>query len=217
MEAHAKPTAAFARLQQLHAAFDADPDGFLEATIEPTDDDYRMIGKLIQTYCFADFCARRTIDAIREAAFDATKRNGSMLQDAQVFPKLREAAGLLWAGEVKDQLERASDIMEMHRVQRHAFAHWAVRRFPDEDAMIILSKNAREGERRHGHNADAYESSYGFFAPSQLIEEMRKIDKHVHALSAHAHYLETNVDELRREFDSRGMHQGRPTAAKRGK
>ena len=75
MESQAEPTATLTRLEQLCAAFDADPDGFLEATVEPTDEDFRMIGKFIQTYCFADFCARRTIDAIRQAAFDAADAN----------------------------------------------------------------------------------------------------------------------------------------------
>jgi len=93
------------------------------------------------------FCARRTIDGLREAAFGPQARNGSMLQDAQVFPKLRNAAELLSNGKFKDDLTRAADIFMMHHQQRHNFAHWTVRRGQSEDAMKILSKNAREVRR----------------------------------------------------------------------
>ena len=195
-----------AKLQALDAAFDADPEGFMKATTELTGDEYRLVGRLIQLYCFADYCARRSIDAVREAALGPDKRNASVLKDAQVFPKLREAALMLWECDLRDALVRAADILVMHYQMRHNFAHWAARRIPKENAIIILSKNATEGRRRHGLQTDEYVSNYGLFSVTTLTEEMKKLDQHVHNLSVAAYELEHRVDEMRMNFDQRGMH-----------
>ena len=196
----------FARVQQIHAEFDADADRFLETTENLSDEDHRLVGRLIQLYCWADYCGRRIIDAIREAALGPKSRNASRLQNAQVFPKLREAGLVLGAGEVQDTLVRAADILELHYQMRHNFAHWAARRVRDEDVIVILSKNAKEGARRHGLTADEYETNYGFFPVPSLVEEMRKLDQHVHNLSVAAYELEHRIDEMRADFDRRGMH-----------
>jgi hypothetical protein len=186
-----------ALLLKLDAALDADPDGFIEASLEPTADDLAFIGHFIQLYCFADYCARRIIDAIREAAIGPEARNASKLFEKDVFPSLEKAAHRLWDGKVKTNLLKAAGTIGMHRQHRHTFAHWAVRRVPEEDVLLLLSKDAREGKRRDGHERDSYQSSFGFVALPPMRTEVEKLNAHTHILSVYAYELETRIEEVR--------------------
>lgn len=190
-----------ALLIRLDEAFEADPDGFIEATLEPTIEDLAFIGHFIQLYCFADYCARRIIDAIREAAIGPKARNASKLMEKEVFPALEKAARRLWDGKLKTALLNAAGTIGMHRQHRHTFAHWAARRIPGTDALIVLSKDAREGKRRDGYERDSYQSSYGIFILPPLRAEVEKLNAHTHNLSVYAYEMETSIDELRQ-----GMH-----------
>lgn len=159
------------RISELKASFHAKPFDFLETTTDLSDDDYALIGKLIQLYCFADLNARRIVDAIRHAALGTDARNASRLQDAQVFPTLRELVGR-WIPEssLKEGLLKAAHTVELHRMHRHNFAHWAARKVREEDALILFTKNAREGERRDGIPQGPDEMKYAIvlLAPLKL-------------------------------------------------
>src|SRR3546814_4982222 len=92
---------------QIKKRLEADPDAFLAETLDLQEADYSLMGKLIQLYCYADLNARRIIDLLQHAAFGPEARNASRLRDAQVFPKLREIAGYLWASDLKEGLLKA--------------------------------------------------------------------------------------------------------------
>jgi hypothetical protein len=190
------------QLRRIDARFSADPDGFIENTEELTLEEYAFVGQLIQLYYFADFCARRIIDAVREAAFGPEKRNASKLMEKEVFPALEKATKLLWDGNVKANILKAAETIGMHRHARHNFAHWACRRVPGEDVWIMLSKDAREGKRRDGRDRDSYQTSYGFVELSSLRTEMEKLNAHTHNLSVYAYQLETRIDQVRKGIKS---------------
>ena len=118
----------YAQIIEIKKRFDADPDGFLAATTDLCEVDFALMGKLIQLYCYADLNARRIIDSLRHAMFGPEARCASRLQDAQVFPKLREVVSELWDSNLKEGVLKAVDTVEMHRIHRHNFAHWAARR-----------------------------------------------------------------------------------------
>ena len=195
-----------AKLKEVEAAFHADPGSFIEATEELKKDDFRLIGEIIQIYCIADYCGRRVIDSIREAALGPQARNAGGLQDAQVLSKLKEAGQMLWYMSMKDAIIRAADILMMHSEIRHNFAHWAARKVRKQNVIVILSKNHIEGKRRHGLAGDPSNSNYGFLYVPALDEEVRKMREHIGNLSLAAYELENRIDEMRETFNERGMH-----------
>jgi hypothetical protein len=73
----------------------APPEDFLEHTDPLREEDFALIGKYIQCYCYADFNGRRIIDTIRGAEEGAQRQNAGRLADAQVFSSLKEAAARL--------------------------------------------------------------------------------------------------------------------------
>jgi len=194
-------------LARIKQAFEVDPEGFVNQTENLTDADVSMIGKVIQLYCYADFNGRRIIDAIRHAALGAGHRNGARLQDAQVFPYLREIVNeYLWDSPLKDGLLAAATIVEMHRIHRHNFAHWAARRLKGIDALVMFSKNAREAERRDGVAQQADEAKYGILPLAGFDREVHKLQDHGNYLANQAAHLERHVEEFREELAKRRAH-----------
>ena len=186
-----------AQITTLKDQLECDPDAFLRATIDLTDADMLVMGKFIQLYCYGDLNARRIIDALRLAAIGPNAMNASRLQDAQVFPKLREAADLLWDSNLKEGLHKAAETIELHRTHRHTFAHWAARRIPGHDALIVFSKNAREAERRDGIAPQPTEMKYGIVPMEGFKSELPKLEGHTLYLAESASHVETHIEEFR--------------------
>ena len=159
-------------LKALDAKFARDPDKFIEQAKLPSAQDFALIGKLVQLYCFADFCARRIIDAVDEAAEGEEHRKAAHLKDHDVFAHLRRVAAKLKKENHRATANRAADIMEMHRENRHRLAHWAVRKTRDGKTFILLSKDARRASKEHGRTIGSRSISYGFMTKKWLQREV---------------------------------------------
>lgn len=189
-----------AQITDIKTRFDADPDAFLASTIDLRDADFALMGKVIQLYCYADLNARRIIDALRHAAQGPRARNASRLQDAQVFPKLREIAAELWESNLKEGILKAADTVEMHRIHRHNFAHWAARRVGSEEALVLFTKNAREAERRDGDPPEPDQLKYAMVSLNGFAEEVTKLEGHAQYLAESASHVERYLTEFSDRF-----------------
>lgn len=189
-----------AQITDIKARFDADPDAFLSTTANLRESDFSLMGKVIQLYCYADLNARRIIDSLRHAAIGPDARYASRLQDAQVFPKLREIAAELWESNLKEGILKAADTVEMHRTHRHNFAHWAARRVGSEEALVLFTKNAREAERRDGEPQEPDQLKYAVVPLDGFAEEVLKLEGHTQYLAESASHVERFFDEFRERF-----------------
>ena len=204
-------------INRIRAKFEADPDGFIDETTEPTYRQLALVGKVIQLYAYADFCARRIIDCIKEAAEGERGRNGSNLTEKQVLEHLRSAAELLKDCQLKEGLLRAARTLEMHRGNRHTLAHYAVRNIPGEHALLVLNKYAREHEKRSGTRPDSFEAGYGIVPLGPLARELKKLDGHTHMLSVVAPRLELGMDELTELIEDKRPPNRRRRSASRAR
>ncbi|MFC3674059.1 hypothetical protein [Ferrovibrio xuzhouensis] len=193
------------RVAELKRSFHTGPVDFLETTTDLNDDDYALMGKLIQLYCFADLNARRIIDAIHHATLGADARSGSRLRDAEVFPRLQ---GLVnrWIPDspLKEGLLKAARTVEIHRIHRHNFAHWAARKVKEGDAFILFTKNAREGERRDGTPQNSDEMKYAIVLLAPLKPEIEKLIGHCAYLANQAARFEHGFEEFKRAISVDG-------------
>lgn len=184
-----------ARLVRLQAKIDANPEAFLSTTDNLRTQDLALIGKLIQLYCYSDLNARRVIDAVRHATLPSAKRNASGVPEADVFPELRKAAGLLPDGNLmREGLIHAAATIEMHRVHRHNFAHWAARKVAKEEVLILFSKNAPEVARRKETPPGPDELKYALVPIEPWSVELDKLAAHTNYLARVAPDLEKNRD-----------------------
>jgi hypothetical protein len=192
-----------ALLVAIKAAFDGDPQAFINQTDNLNRDDVLMIGTVVQIYCYADFNGRRLVDVLRHAALGES-RSASRLQDAQVFPALEKLVrDHLGDGDLKDGLLNASAMVELHRVHRHNFAHWMARRAKGADAIVMFSMNSKEAERRDGAALDPHEAKYGILPLEGFAAEVEKLKGHANYLARTAAKLEREVDALRDDIAAR--------------
>ena len=91
-------------------------------------DDYFRIGLFVQTYCFADFEARRIINLLEQIQSGEPTSYASKLNDKDTIEHLkRHAADCVWNKDVSEGLSKVTEILGMHRTIRHMFAHWSGR------------------------------------------------------------------------------------------
>jgi hypothetical protein len=113
----------------------------------PTKDDLALIGAIIVQFSYLEVYLRRAIEVLDHA---------KMVPD-----KWRGRTGVMPVGEVERFMRSLHDmapqnqlafdhIKEMRKV-RNLLAHFAVRRFPTEDAFVLVTKDERDFERILGH------------------------------------------------------------------
>ena len=184
-------------LGKLHARLAASED-LIAATGSLAEADFNLIGKFIQVYCFSDLNARRIIDIVRFARTGSAEEFASSLNETDVLLHLKRCA-TPWIGpdHIGDGIRRAAATLEMHRVMRNSFAHWAMRRTDDGAGYVMLSMNAVEVKRRgQGPNA-ADEATWGLVLREHVLEEMEKLNGHGEYLARLAAHLHEHRAELR--------------------
>lgn len=115
-------------------------------------EDYIAIGGLVVLFSYIDLNLRRMVEAYDHAGCLQTPwkgRSGS-LNAAEIE---RAAQSILpWP----EQNMRALRRMEELRGLRNLVAHFAIRRFPDDDAFVFIAKSARDFKKQFGTEPPAH-------------------------------------------------------------
>jgi hypothetical protein len=113
---------------------------------KPTEDDYGLFGKIVQFYSAFDFVLRCIAETMDTQGMFLAPWAGK----AQKLPmaKVSEAiqSSRIWAEPNRSAFER----IESHRRVRNLVAHFVVRRFPEEDAFIFMTKSASDYKQVYG-------------------------------------------------------------------
>lgn len=189
-------------LQRFAAGQTTDPNWLMKTEL-PRDSDFAFIGKFVQVYCSADLNARATINAMRFITKAEVADFAGSLNDTDVILHLNVCASE-WTGapHIAEGIRKAASTLEMHRIHRHGFAHWVVRKVAGRDALVILTKNAKEAIRRDNSPQDREEAKFGIMQLNPLRHELDKLMGHSDYLGQLANYLEVNRDLLRSEHSS---------------
>jgi hypothetical protein len=199
------------QIASIQEEFDKTPDRYIGDTEMLSDADLTLVGTVVQLYGFTDLHARLIIDHIRHAALGPDQRNGSVIQDAQVYEKLIEAAELLPDGNTREGLIRAANTLSMHVMHRHHLAHWATRRVKGQDVFVMFTYNSKETKKRLGHPAEPEHLTYALLSLPPLRAELNKLQGHGRYLAAEAGRLQVNFNALKAHFDA---HKEAERAAK---
>ena len=189
------------RLKQIQVEIDADPEAYLSRTDALTNDDLILVGSIVQTFNYADLNARMIIDTIRHAALGAAKQNGGVVQDSQVYENLIAVAELFDPDdEFRVNLLRAATTFQLHHQMRHHFAHWAMRRIPNEDALFMMNYKSQEAEKRLGRRTEPGELTYGVLPLASYRVELEKLMGHARWLAVQASRVHEDFAKLEQLF-----------------
>jgi hypothetical protein len=112
--------------------------------------DYSAIGKLFVMYSYIDFNFRRMIEDYDDAGLlpPPWKARSKKLNITSVEDAVR---GMLsWPNNALGALNRITELRSL----RNLFAHFAVSRFPNDDAFFFMGKSASDYKQIFGGEAD---------------------------------------------------------------
>jgi hypothetical protein len=152
----------------------------------PNSDDVVLIGKIVMLYSYIDFNLRRMIE---------------VLDHAKALPPawLGESAKM-HLSDIETILDTAPDIapnnaLALRRIKefrklRNLLAHFAVKRFPTEDALVFVTKSAADYKRVLGAEPDPDVVMTAVADLGQIRDVCRTIEEIQHWLSAATNDLE---------------------------
>lgn len=146
------PPYATPKLQELQMQIDALPPGEILRFPAVDDDMLLAIGILVQTYSYIELNLRRCVDIFAHAKLlgPSSPRKPKPIQSSKLVEVVKDALTRIvpeptdlpdWKGKL--------DEIRMRWSMRHMFAHWAMRRVPGEDYIILMMNDGREIERLH--------------------------------------------------------------------
>jgi len=144
---------------------------------KPADEDFALFGRITHSYSAFDFVLRYMAETMDKNGMLQAPWAGKAqkLSEADVLKAIQSSP--IWSGPNKFALEQ----IESHRRVRNLVAHFVVRRFPDDDAFIFMTKSAADYKRVYGElpaNVDAM--LYGVLDAQQLrglVPELEKLLK----------------------------------------
>jgi hypothetical protein len=109
-------------------------------------DDYLAIGGIVVLFSYIEFYLRRVVEGYDEAGQLQGKWKGKSSQ-MRIEQVEKAAQSLLpWPETVLTAFKR----MEELRSLRNLVAHFAIRRFPDDDAFVFIAKSTKDFKKEFG-------------------------------------------------------------------
>jgi len=118
-------------------------------------DDLRLIGSFIQIYNYIELNLRRSIEIFARSNLldDAVARKHHRISSKLLVQTLKAAVVKLDPSiEDIDKNLKKLDEIEYRRSVRNLLAHWAAKRIPGEDAIVLMSKDGLDEKQISGED-----------------------------------------------------------------
>jgi len=158
-----------------------------------TKEDFALIGELIQTYCMADALCRGLTAMLKEHRLGTASDSVFSLNDTDVLIHTKKEARDSALNIDKAGIISAVDTLEMHRIFRHTFSHWVVKRYMDGKHLVALTKSAPDALKRDGIALEGGQAKFTAFRIDLLLTELEKVKGHCRFLSEVHAYLESGA------------------------
>jgi hypothetical protein len=160
-------------------------------------EDHQMIGFFIQQFNYIDLNLRRAIETFHHAQLlpkKATKKY-PRIHSSEVASAVQESVKAMDTA-VEDIAEtiRILSIIERRREIRNLLGHWAARRIPNQDAIVLLSKDESDAMRTGG----AYLSSGHVKSAVLDLADVRGLI--IHELNKFEPWLAQKIAEWRNRY-----------------
>jgi hypothetical protein len=159
------------RLKELREKSEAAPAEAFVTWPRPTKDDFMLIGIVVVLYSYIDLNLRRIIDAAEAAGvWKPAKGKAATLRIGEVED------GVLALRKWEPQNEYALRLIKEMRGLRNLCAHFAVRRFPEDDAFIFLTRSARDYKQVTGTEPEIGELMTAIIEVQAVKDAIKHID-----------------------------------------
>ena len=128
-----------------------------------TNEDFMILGKYIQMYCFIELNIRRLFNSIVSTELFEIKSKGRV-NIPFILDKLIELVGdnLVESSKVDEIIGKLKEI-KFRRDYRNIFAHWAAKKIPNEDGIIFFASDDSDYKKIFGGKIEADMAAYAIF------------------------------------------------------
>lgn len=181
------PTDAVAEITRIRDEIEAGGDAVFLALRRLSDSDHLMIGHVVQIMNFVDFNARRALEIL-----DRCHPDGRITPEPRDSGLLRALSRRLEGSPVPDaeriECQQRLEVLRGFQPIRNHLAHWVARRAPTADALVLATKNAREGSRRAGFGPDQFGVIFAVMPVLELRLNLPIMIRHHEWLAAHVSF-----------------------------
>jgi hypothetical protein len=181
------------RTRYLQNLVNSSPDAIINWPV-PTRDDHVLVGRFVMLYSYIDFDLRRMIEVLDHANKLPAKRAGKSAE--------------MSIGDVETMLETMPDTSQANaaafgrirefRKLRNLVAHFAIKRFPNEDALVFITKSASDYKRVLGKEPDPGVVMTGSMDLQQIRNVCGEVERLVSWLCQATHDLENRFFDARK-------------------
>ena len=140
------------KLKQLQMQIDALPPGEILRFPAVDQDMFLVAGILVQTYSYIELNLRRCVAIFAHAKLLSASwaRKPTTIQSGKLVEVVKDSLTRI-VPEPSELLDWNGKLDEigLRWSMRHPFAHWALRRVPEEDYIILMTNDGREVRRLH--------------------------------------------------------------------
>ena len=128
-----------------------------------TSEDFMLLGKYIQMYCFIELNIHRLFNNLKSAGLVKTKSK-DRVNVPYILDKVIElmSHNLIESSKVDETIGKLKEI-KFRRDYRNIFAHWAAKRIPNEDGMIFFASDAQDYKKTFERTINADIAAYAIF------------------------------------------------------
>jgi hypothetical protein len=164
-----------------------------------TRDDIVLVGCVIVLYSYIDMDLRRIVEAAENGGVLQAPYKGKI---ARMPISEAEKAVMSLPDWSPPNMVALNRIQEM-RGLRNLFAHFAIRRFPNDDAFVLVTKSIADYKREFGSEPTAGEAMTAIIEVGQVKETIKEIQR-VHT------WLATATTKIELMFDNRASGKTNP-------
>lgn len=153
-------------------------------------EEFSLIGELIQTYCRADALCRGLIAMLRENRVGSPSDFAYTLNDADVLLHTVKEAEKTSLKIHTAGIISAVETITLHRVFRHTFSHWVVKKYVGGQYLVAFTKSKPDAEKRDDIALVDGQAKLMAFPISNLMVELANIKECCKVLSGIHYCLE---------------------------
>jgi hypothetical protein len=135
-----------ARLMHLRSVVEDTDTEHMLAWPRPTDDDFAVFGRIIHAYSTMDFLLRFTAEIMDAQGLLSQPWKGAIATQSIAVISREIQSNQMWSTSHRIGFEQ----IDLHRRVRNMLAHFLVRRVPEEDAFVFLTKSAADFKQVFG-------------------------------------------------------------------
>lgn len=140
----------------------------------PTEEDFALFGRIIHIYSAIDFLLRFTAEVMDAQGLLSKSWKGKVAAQTISLVSREIQSNQMW----HDSHRVAFGRIDVHRRVRNLLAHFLIRRFPDEDAFLFMTKSAADFRQVYGDVPDMEDMLYGVTDATQvrnIVPELRNL------------------------------------------